>query len=46
MSSELSLAALRRTSCSRWPSAADGSSRSWMWYSPPDAAEQSAAAAA
>ena len=46
MSSELSLAALRRTSCSRWPSAADGSSRIWMLYSPPEAAEQAAAAAA
>jgi hypothetical protein len=46
MSRELSLAALRRTSCERWPSAAVGSSRIWMLYSPPDAAEQAAAAAA
>ena len=40
------MAALRRTSCSRWPSAAAGSSRIWMVYSPPEAAEQLAAAAA
>src|ERR671919_1652374 len=45
MSSELSLAALRRTSCSRWPSAADGSSWMTMLYSPFDAAEHSLAAA-
>src|SRR5215207_1766991 len=45
MSSELSSAELRRTSCSRWSSAPDG--RSWMAmvYSPFDAAEHSAAAA-
>jgi hypothetical protein len=45
MSGELSSAALRRTSCERWPSAPDG--RSWMAmvYSPFDAAECSAAAA-
>ena len=45
MSSELSLAALRRTSCSRWSSAAVGSVWIAMLYSPPDAAEQSLAAA-
>ena len=45
MSRELSLAALRRTSCERWLSAADGSSRIWILYSPADAAEQAAASA-
>src|SRR5215207_3352779 len=45
MSRELSLAALRRTSCSRWPLADDGSSRIWMLYLPPEEAEQAAASA-
>src|SRR5919106_1611869 len=45
MSSELSLAALRRTSCWRWSSAAVGSVWIAMLYSPPEAAEQSLAAA-